>query len=63
MKQMVIGILVLFAALWVLVPQALFSIDEREQAIITQFGAYIRTITDPGLHAKLPFRADGAPLR
>jgi membrane protease subunit HflC len=55
MKQAVIGILVVFAALWVLVPQALFTIDEREQAIITQFGAYIRTITEPGLHVKLPF--------
>src|SRR5262245_45074448 len=55
MKQAVIGILVVFAALWVLMPQALFTIDEREQAIITQFGAYIRTITEPGLHGKLPF--------
>jgi modulator of FtsH protease HflC len=55
MKQAVIGILVVLAALWVLVPQALFTIDEREQAIITQFGAYIRTITEPGLHVKLPF--------
>jgi modulator of FtsH protease HflC len=55
MKQAVLGILVVFAAVWVLVPQALFIIDEREQAIITQFGAYIRTITEPGLHAKLPF--------
>jgi membrane protease subunit HflC len=55
MKQAVIGILVVFAALWVLVPQVLFTLDEREQAIITQFGAYIRTITEPGLHAKLPF--------
>jgi membrane protease subunit HflC len=55
MKQAVIGILVVFAALWVLVPQVLFTLDEREQAIVTQFGAYIRTITEPGLHAKLPF--------
>ena len=55
MKQAVIGILVVFAALWVLVPQALFIIDEREQVIITQFGAYIRTIAEPGLHVKLPF--------
>jgi len=55
MKQAVIGILVVFAALWVLVPQTLFTIDEREQAIITQFGAYIRTIAEPGLHVKLPF--------
>jgi modulator of FtsH protease HflC len=55
MKQTVIGALVVFAALWVLIPQVLFTIDEREQAIVTQFGAYIRTITEPGLHAKIPF--------
>jgi len=55
MKKIVIAILVVFVALWVLVPQALFTIDEREQAIITQFGAYIRTITEPGLHVKTPF--------
>jgi membrane protease subunit HflC len=55
MKQAVIGIFVVVVALWVLIPQALFTIDEREQAIITQLGAYIRTITEPGLHTKLPF--------
>jgi modulator of FtsH protease HflC len=55
MKQTVIGILVVVVALWVLIPQVLFTIDEREQAIITQFGAYIRTITEPGLHVKTPF--------
>jgi modulator of FtsH protease HflC len=55
MKQTVIGIFVVFAALWVLIPQVLFSIDEREQAIVTQLGAYVRTITDPGLHIKMPF--------
>jgi membrane protease subunit HflC len=55
MKRSVIGILVVFAALWVLIPQVLFTVDEREQAIITQFGAYIRTITEPGLHVKAPF--------
>jgi membrane protease subunit HflC len=41
--------------LWVLVPQVFFMLDEREQAIITQFGAYVRTVTQPGLHAKVPF--------
>ena len=41
--------------LWVLVPQAFFMLDEREQAIITQFGAYVRTVTQPGLHIKVPF--------
>ena len=41
--------------LWVLVPQLFFLLDEREQAIITQFGAYVRTVTQPGLHTKVPF--------
>jgi modulator of FtsH protease HflC len=41
--------------LWVLVPQVFFMLDEREQAIITQFGAYVRTVTQPGLHTKGPF--------
>jgi membrane protease subunit HflC len=55
MKRSVIGILVGIVALGVLIPQGLFTVDEREQAIITQFGAYIRTITEPGLHVKVPF--------
>ena len=33
---------------------ATFTIDEKEQAIITQFGKYIRTIKEPGLHFKIP---------
>jgi SPFH domain / Band 7 family len=41
--------------LGVLVPQMFFLLDEREQAIITQFGAYVRTVTQPGLHTKVPF--------
>jgi modulator of FtsH protease HflC len=41
--------------LWVLVSQVFFLLDEREQAIITQFGAYVRTVTQPGLHTKVPF--------
>jgi membrane protease subunit HflC len=45
----VIGLLLL------VMPQTLFMLDEREQAIITQFGAYVRTVATPGLHAKLPF--------
>lgn len=33
----------------------LFSIDESEQAIITQFGEYVRTVDEAGLHFKVPF--------
>lgn len=38
----------------ILLSSATFTVDEKEQAIITQFGKYIRTIRDPGLHFKLP---------
>jgi modulator of FtsH protease HflC len=48
----VIGVLIV---LWLVLPQFVFIIDEREQAIITQFGAYVRTVATPGLHLKLPF--------
>jgi membrane protease subunit HflC len=32
-----------------------FIVDEREQAIILQFGQYIRTIEEPGLYLRIPF--------
>jgi len=38
----------------ILLSSATFTIDEKEQAIITQFGKYIRTIHEPGLHFKIP---------
>lgn len=47
-----VGPLMIFLILFV--PQGVFIIDETEQAIITQFGEYKRTIKEPGLHMKLP---------
>jgi len=38
----------------ILLSGATFTIDERQQAIITQFGKYIRTIKEPGLQFKIP---------
>lgn len=35
--------------------QPFYTIDMNEQAIITQFGEYQKTVRSPGLHAKLPF--------
>jgi membrane protease subunit HflC len=34
---------------------ALFTVQQTEQVLITQFGEPIRVITEPGLHAKIPF--------
>ncbi|MBM4325496.1 MAG: protease modulator HflC [Deltaproteobacteria bacterium] len=51
-KQTTVIILVFF--FFILLSSATFTIDEQQQAIITQFGKYIRTIREPGLHFKVP---------
>jgi membrane protease subunit HflC len=52
-KKRVVPIILIFIGL-ILLSNATFTIDEKEQAIITQFGKYIRTIQEPGLHFKVP---------
>ncbi len=47
-------ILILMVFLLLILSGAAFTIDEKEQAIITQFGKYVRTIQEPGLHFKFP---------
>ena len=34
---------------------SLFTVDQTEQVLITQFGDPVRVITEPGLHVKMPF--------
>ena len=34
---------------------SLFTVDERQQALVLQFGRFIKTVTEPGLHVKVPF--------
>lgn len=46
----VLGLLVLFVII-----SSLYTVDQREQAVITQFGNPVRVVTEPGLHAKIPF--------
>lgn len=48
-----LGVLLFVAVLFAL--QALFIVDETEQAIILQFGDPVNTIREPGLAFKLPF--------
>lgn len=51
-----IVLLVLALAIVLVVPSAMFTLDETEQAIITQFGDPMGDpITEPGLHFKTPF--------
>ena len=48
-------VLVLVLALAVLIGQSCFcSVSESEQAVITTFGKYAKTV-DAGLHTKLPW--------
>ena len=39
----------------VLVSASVFTVKQTEQVLITQFGEPIRVITEPGLHARVPF--------
>src|SRR4030042_5341782 len=48
-----IAIILIFVGL-VLLSSVTFTLDGKEQAIITQFGKYIRTIREPGLYFKIP---------
>jgi len=48
-------ILIFFVVSLVLLNMAAFRIHEGRQAVITQFGKPIRTVTKAGLHWKLPF--------
>ena len=40
---------------FIVLPAWLFTVDETDQVIITQFGRYVKTVKEPGLHAKVPF--------
>ena len=51
--SILVGI-VIFLALIVL-GNALYSVDQTQQAVITQFGKPIKVITEPGLQVKKPF--------
>ena len=53
-KFLKIGCPVVIAVALALMPQAFFTVDEREQVIVTQLGEYVRTINTPGLAIKLP---------
>jgi modulator of FtsH protease HflC len=52
MRYALIGLVV---AAVLVVGGTFFTIDETEQGIVIQFGSYVRTVQEPGLHVKLPF--------
>ncbi len=55
MSRTIIIAIILFVVVVILLAGSVFTVDETEQAIVTQLGKYVRTITEPGLHFKVPF--------
>lgn len=54
MNKATIGLITLAAVVFVLL-QAVFIVDEREQALVLRFGRVVNVQTDPGLSFKTPF--------
>jgi len=48
------GGLIALAAIVILVYSSIFTVDERERALVIRFGEIQRTIEEPGLYFKLP---------
>ena len=55
MRRLLLTSLVLLAA--VCVWRSLLFVDETQFVIVTQFGRPVRTITEAGLHFKLPYQS------
>lgn len=54
-KTMIIIIIIAIAAVLICLKGSLYVVDIRLQAVITQFGKPVRTVTEPGLYVKTPF--------
>lgn len=55
MNRKIIVAIVCLIVIVIVLAASVFTVDEKEQAIVTQLGKYIRTVTEPGLHFKRPF--------
>jgi membrane protease subunit HflC len=55
MSRIGIAAIAAVIVLLVLADSTLFTVDQTEQVLITQFGQPVRVIRDPGLHLKTPF--------
>ncbi len=55
MPRSAIAFLIIFFLAAFFVPQVCYIVNETDQVIITQFGEYKRTVSEPGLNFKVPF--------
>jgi len=47
----ILGLIVIGAAM------SMYTVNQREQALVLQFGAWKKTVAEPGLHFKLPWQS------
>ncbi len=55
MRPLLVAVVVVLSIIALVLPQVFFTVDETQQAIVTQFGVFIREERTPGLKTKLPF--------
>jgi membrane protease subunit HflC len=55
MKRMIITVIVVVVLAVILIQSSLFTVNQWEQVIITQFGRPQRVVTEPGLAVRTPF--------
>ena len=55
MNRVLIALIAAVVVLLIVVDSTLFTVDQTEQVLITQFGDPVRVITKPGLQVKMPF--------
>ena len=54
MNKQLISVIVTIVILAIVLPASLFTVDETEQAIVTQLGKFVREVKEPGLHFRIP---------
>jgi membrane protease subunit HflC len=54
MNRFAVALIALMIVLLVVVDASLYTVDQTEQVLITQFGDPVKVVTQPGLHIKKP---------
>jgi len=55
MNRKIMIAIVLVIVIVIVLAGSVFTVDEKEQAIVTRLGKYVRTVSEPGLGFKAPF--------
>jgi membrane protease subunit HflC len=54
MNKNLISVILIIAIIAAALTTSLFTVDETEQAIVTQLGKFVKEVKEPGLHFKIP---------